>query len=425
MSVTSPPSARRFPLYAQILLAMAVGGCLGVLLGPKAAPLGQLGTLVIQLIKAIATPLLFFTIAHAITTTEVPARAGVRMFVLAVVNASIALALGIALSNWFQPGLALAGAKVATSTEAYQGKTIDLMKTIAGYVPTSIVQPFAENLILGVILFAILFGAGLRRARTLHPNAVIYERLIDGVGGLLEVVRIVLVWVIRLVPLAVLGAVARTVGEYGLGPVKGLAAYVGVAVGGMTLHALVTYQAWLAFFVRMPLRRFWKAAREPVVYALGSNSSLATLPVTLATLDRLGVSRASSALGAGVGTNLNNDGILLYEGMAVLFVAQASGIHLSFDQQLLVACLAMVAAMGVAGVPEAGFISVALVLNTVGLPVEVLPVLLTVDWVVARARSATNVLSDMVLSLNLDRWEHGAAVAKPELGSARSTLGGP
>jgi Na+/H+-dicarboxylate symporter len=116
-----------------------------------------------------------------------------------------------------------------------------------------------------------------------------------------------------------------------------------------------------------------------------------------------------------VGTNLNNDGILLYEGMAVLFVAQASGIHLPFDQQLLVACLAMVAAMGVAGVPEAGFISVALVLNTVGLPVEILPLLLTVDWIVARMRSATNVLSDMVLSLNLDRWERGAPDRSPSV----------
>lgn len=397
---------KTFPLYAQILLAMVLGGAIGLALGPEAQPLGQLGTLVIQLIKAIATPLLFFTIAHAITTTNVPARAGLRMLALALVNASIALALGIGLSNVFQPGAILRSEKLTGAGAAYQGKTIDVMKTLTGYVPESVVAPFAENLILGVILLAILFGAGLRRAHTRNPAEPVYGRLIDGVGGMLEVVRIVLVWVIRLVPLAVLGAVARTVGEYGLSPVKGLAAYVLVAVGGMLLHALVTYQAWLWLFVRLPLGRFWKAAREPVVYALGSNSSLATLPVTLSALDGLGVSRSSSALGAGVGTNLNNDGILLYEGMAVLFVAQASGIHLSFEQQVMVASLAMLAAMGVAGVPEAGFISVALVLNTVGLPVVVLPLLLTVDWVVARARSATNVLSDMVLSLNLDRWEH-------------------
>ncbi len=406
---------RRVPLYAQILVAMLVGGLLGLALGPRAAPLGQLGTLVIQLIKAIATPLLFFTIAHAITTTDVPARAGLRMVVLAVINASVALAIGIGLSNWLTPGAALSGEKLLRTAGAYEGKTIDIMATLTSYVPVSVVQPFSENLILGVILLAILFGAGLRRARANHPEELVYGRLVEALGALLEVVRVVLVWVIRLVPLAVMGAVARTVGEYGLSPVRGLAAYVLVAVIGMTLHALVTYQTWLLLFVRLPLRRFWKEAREPVVYALGSNSSLATLPVTLAALDRLGVSRASSALGAGVGTNLNNDGILLYEGMAVLFVAQASGIVLGFDQQVLVACLAMVAAMGVAGVPEAGFVSVALVLNTVGLPVEILPLLLTVDWIVARMRSATNVLSDMVLSLNLDRWERGVLRSSPSV----------
>jgi Na+/H+-dicarboxylate symporter len=118
---------------------------------------------------------------------------------------------------------------------------------------------------------------------------------------------------------------------------------------------------------------------------------------------RLGVSRASSTLGAMVGTNLNNDGIILYEGMAMLLVAQAHGVHLGIGQQLLAAGTCLVAAMGVAGIPEAGFISLALVLNTVGLPVDILPLLLTVDWILGRARSVTNVLSDMVLSIMIDR----------------------
>jgi DAACS family dicarboxylate/amino acid:cation (Na+ or H+) symporter len=132
---------------------------------------------------------------------------------------------------------------------------------------------------------------------------------------------------------------------------------------------------------------------------MGANSSLATLPLTLRALDRLRVPREASTLGACVGTNFNNDGIILYEGMAVLFVAQASGIELSWAQQALIAATCLVAAMGVAGVPEAGFVSLALVLNTVHLPLEILPLLLTVDWIIARARSMTNVLSDMVLSI--------------------------
>jgi Na+/H+-dicarboxylate symporter len=181
-----------------------------------------------------------------------------------------------------------------------------------------------------------------------------------------------------------------------------------VGLGGLALHVLVTYQLWLVLFAKLPLRTFWREAKEPVFYAAGANSSLATLPVTLRALDRLRVPRSASTLGACVGTNFNNDGIILYEGMAVLFVAQASGIELTFAQQIVIALTCLVAAMGVAGVPEAGFISLALVLNTVHLPLEILPLLLTVDWIIARARSVTNVLSDMLLSLLVARGERAA-----------------
>ena len=139
-----------------------------------------------------------------------------------------------------------------------------------------------------------------------------------------------------------------------------------------------------------------------MLQSIGTNSSLATLPFTLRALDRLGVSRQASALGACVGTNLNNDGILLYEGMAFLTVAQALGMDLSIGQQLSAALLCMLTGMGVAGVPDAGFISLSLVLTTVGIPVENLPLLLSVDWILGRARSVTNVLSDMTLSIAID-----------------------
>src|SRR5207253_172658 len=131
--------------------------------------------------------------------------------------------------------------------------------------------------------------------------------------------------VITLVPLAVFGVVARTIGRDGFGPLVGLAAYVGVAILGLAIQVLVVYQAWIVLVARLSLRQFWAGARDAVVYALGSSSSLATLPVTLRCLDRMGVSPQSARMAACVGTNLNNDGILLYEAMAVLFVAQVYG----------------------------------------------------------------------------------------------------
>jgi DAACS family dicarboxylate/amino acid:cation (Na+ or H+) symporter len=400
---------RPIPLSLQIIAAMLVGGVVGPLLGARAAALGEIGRLVIQLIKAAATPLLFFAIVQAILKTEVKGRAGLRMLTLATLNAAVAVTIGILLSNLFRPGTHLGIAATAAGgagAATYADKKIDVMKVIGGFIPTNLIQPFAENVVLAVVMLALLFGFALRRLRredgaeALRAGAQVIE---DAVTAMQRVMEILLGWVIRLVPLAVFGVVAKTIAEHGLAPVKGLAAYLGVGLLGMALHVALWYQLLVALAARTPLRRFWGVARDPMVYAIGANSSLATLPLTLGALDRLKVSRQSSALGACVGTNFNNDGIILYEGMAVLFVAQAHGLELDLGQQLLSAGACLVAAMGVAGIPEAGFISLALVLNTVGLPVEILPLLLTVDWVLGRARSGVNTLSDMVLSLMIDR----------------------
>jgi Na+/H+-dicarboxylate symporter len=397
----------RIPLYVQIIAAMAIGVVVGPLLGSRTAGFGEIGRLVIQLIKAAATPLLFFAIVHAILKTDIQGRAAGRLFGWAMLNASIALSIGLLLSNLLQPGRSFAELGIASpgAAAAYANRKIDMLATLGTFVPSSIVGPFAENLVLSIVLIAVLAGFGLRRARAEQQAGgnQAFRAVEDVVETLLRLTEVALGWVIRLIPFAVFGVVAKAVGEHGYAPLQGLAWYVGVGLLGMLLHVVLTYQAWLVLFTKIPLRAFWRQAKEPVSYAAGANSSLATLPITLRALDRLGVRRSASALGACVGTNFNNDGILLYEGMAVLFVAQASGIELSIWQQFVAAGASLIAAMGVAGVPEAGFVSLALVLGTVGLPVELLPLLLTVDWIVARGRSAVNALSDMMLSILVDR----------------------
>jgi DAACS family dicarboxylate/amino acid:cation (Na+ or H+) symporter len=207
---------------------------------------------------------------------------------------------------------------------------------------------------------------------------------------------------VRLVPFAVFCVTARTVGEYGFEPFKGLFLYIALAILGMLIQISLVYPVWIRFVGGIQLGHFIRLAKKPIVYAFGTNSSLATLPLTLEALDSLKVSKSASRLGACVGTNLNNDGIVLYEAMAVLFVAQAFGFHLTLEQQLLAAGMSLIAAIGVAGVPEAGVVSLSLVLTAVGLPLEIVPLLLTVDWIVARMRSVTNVLSDMTVSIAID-----------------------
>lgn len=397
--------------HAGLTLAIGAGLVLGLavgpLLGPAAAPLGDLGKLVIQLIKAIATPLLFLAVLNGVLRTEVGARSGARMFFFSGINAIIAVTIGLALSNAFRPGDHLAAAipaHDAAKTQEYADRQFDLIKTIGGYVPTDLISPFSGNVVLTIIGIAILGGLALRRvkAQQLASGSTAYRSIEDAIDTLLSGVQVALGWVVMLVPVAVFGVVAKTVGQYGFAPMRGLAAYLVIGLLGLSLQVLITYQLWIGLWARIGLTRFWAAARDPVVYGLGSNSSLATLPLTLGALRRLRVSEEAATVGACVGTNFNNDGILLYEGMAVLFVAQAHGIDLSLGQQLFAAGTCVVAAMGVAGVPEAGIVSLAIVLNAVGLPLELLPLLLTVDWVIARGRTAVNVLSDMVLSILID-----------------------
>ena len=161
---------------------------------------------------------------------------------------------------------------------------------------------------------------------------------------------------------------------------------------------------------------FWRVALEPALYAFGINSSLATLPITLKALEKLKVTPASARLSSCVGTNFNNDGILLYEVVAVLFIIQSYQIDLSLTSQVLIALISIVACIGVSGIPEAGIISLTLVLSSVGVPSEVIPILLSVDWFLARMRSFTNVLGDITVGVALDRLtSQGRFSKKPQL----------
>ena len=280
-------------------------------------------------------------------------------------------------------------------------KKLDIVSALSSYIPESIISPFANNVIISVVLLAILFGMAARRAEVttgLKP--------LPAINFILKTLEQTIHWVIKLVPLAIFGVTAKTVGEYGFTPFVGLLKYLGLCIGGLTIHAVITYHAWILGFVKISLKTFWGAALKPVIHAFGTNSSLATVPLTLKCLDDLGISKSASRLGTCVGTNLNNDGVLLYEVAAAIFLMQAFGQDIGLAGQLNIALLSVLAAIGIAGIPEAGIISLSLVLSSVGLPLEALPLLLTVDWLIARCRSVVNVLSDMTVSLALHRWEN-------------------
>jgi DAACS family dicarboxylate/amino acid:cation (Na+ or H+) symporter len=261
-----------------------------------------------------------------------------------------------------------------------------------------------NNEILLVALLALLVGLAIRKHYK-SEGAAKLKQIAARFEEMRAVPTIILHWLIAIIPLAVLTVVASAVSEHGFEIFFALFRYVAVVVLGLTLQVVFVYGTWIFIAARMKPKEFFQIARTPILYSFGVNSSLATLPLTLKALKDLGVSARAASLGAGVATNLNNDGIVLYEAMAVFFIAQLTGTPMTEMQMLTAALACIVASMGITGIPEAGFISLSVVVSTMGLPAEALPLLLAVDWMIARLRSVVNVISDMTLAIALDATE--------------------
>jgi DAACS family dicarboxylate/amino acid:cation (Na+ or H+) symporter len=230
------------------------------------------------------------------------------------------------------------------------------------------------------------------------------ERFVEAVY---QILIQMLDWVVQMVPFAVFGVVAYEVASKGLGIFAVLAVFLGTCLLGLTIHSLLYYPLVAWFWGKTPPRTYLGVGSEAIVTGLSTNSSLATVPVTLKCLDRMGISPPSARLAACVGTNLNNDGITLYEAMSALFLAQALGMQLGLGQQVVVVIASIMAGAGVAGIPEAGLIVLPLVLGAAGLPeamiAAAIPLIVPVDWIIARVRSGVNVMSDMLVAIILDR----------------------
>jgi len=453
MSEAPPDGQRRgIPLYARALLGVALGTALGAafgtrphLFGLRNEDLGQLGLLVIRLLKALAIPLILFAILDAFARTRISARSGMRLVVICLVNVSVAFAIGLTIMNTLRPGVhwrgkldqlaglvapaaaptpAPASAPAAPGAPTAPGAdkpsaTLDPLKNISGYVPESLLDPFTKNNVIGVVLSALLFGAALRAVK--ERQEAEGQTSIQTVERFVEAVYHILIqtleWVVQAVPFAVFGVVAQVVGKSGLGIFSVLWIFLATTLLGLLIHSLVYYPlvAWIVG--RKPPRVYIGQGADAIVTALSTNSSLATVPMTLRCLtQKMGVSHRSARLAACIGTNLNNDGITLYEAMAALFLAQAVGFDLTLQQQGVVVLASVMAGVGVAGIPEAGLIVLPLVLGAAGLPAGVIavaiPLIIPVDWIIARVRSGVNVMSDMLVAILLDRF--GDAVPEPD-----------
>ena len=389
------------PLYARIVIALVLGVAAGLMLGSDAGVLAVPGKLVLRLLGALAPPLILAAIVHTFMTTNLGGPLAMRLPKLLLLNTLVAILVGLTVANVIQPGQ---GAGLTPPTPHDEAtKAANPLAAFLENVPKSLLGPLSDDgKVIGVIFIAVAFGMALRKER---------ERPLGTVGHLVELflesLITILHWIIAAVPFAVFGIVASIVGTEGFAPFKALGIFVLSVLLALAIQAAyylirIRFGSWVS-----PIDLL-RGGRDALVMAFSTASSTATMPVTYAALkDRVGLREQSAGMGALVGANFNNDGTALYEAMAALFIAQMIGMDLSVQQQVMVVLTSIIASVGAAGIPEAGLVTMTMVFTAVGLPVQYIPVLLTVDWFLDRCRTAINVMGDMNVSCLLDGKQKG------------------
>lgn len=392
---------QRIPLYARIVIALVLGIVAGLILGDEAAVLAVPGKLVLRMLGALAPPLILAAIVHTFMTTNLGGPLAMRLPKLLLLNTLVAILVGLTVANVIQPGQ---GANLTPLSQHEESATsVNPLAAFLENVPKSLLGPFGDDgKVIGVIFIAVAFGMALRKERERHLGTV--GHLVE---LFLESLITILHWIIALVPFAVFGIVANIVGTEGFAPFKALGVFVLSVLLALMIQAgyylvRIRFGSWVR-----PVELL-RGGRDALVMAFSTASSTATMPVTYAALkDRVGLREQSASMGALVGANFNNDGTALYEAMAALFIAQMIGMDLNVQQQMMVVLTSIIASVGAAGIPEAGLVTMTMVFTAVGLPVQYIPVLLTVDWFLDRCRTAINVMGDMNVSCLLDGKQKG------------------
>lgn len=387
------------PLYLRILVAMGLGILTGLLLGERAVYFEIPSQVILQLLGALAPPLILVAVAHVLMTTEIPGKTAGRLAWLLVLNTTVAILIGLTVANLMKPGtwtdFKTPEAQVEEGEPTGKASPVELL---VRNVPKSVLGPLGDKQnIIGVICIAVAFGIAMRAVKDKPVNNVR-----DLVEIAYDVLLIVLHWIIQLVPIGVFAIVAKVVGTEGFSPFLAMGAFI-LAV----LLALLLQAGWyllrIRFFSWVKPWDVLRGMRDAMVMAFSTDSSTATMPVTYACLkEQVGVREESASMGALVGANFNNDGTALYEAMAALFIAQLIGQDLTLAQQLIIVLTSIIASVGAAGIPEAGLVTMTLVFSAVGLPIEYIALLLTVDWFLDRCRTVINVLGDVNVSCLLD-----------------------
>jgi proton glutamate symport protein len=401
----------RISLTTQILVGLVVGVVVGLVLhyafGANASAIAWvrvLSRIFLSLIKVIIAPLIFSTlvvgIAGAGSLKEV-GRIGVKALVYFEIVTTMALFIGLAAVNLTRPGdgVNLPPEPSAEAKEiAARAAKISAQDHIVAIFPTSIVRSMAENDVLQIVVFSLLFAAAV---------AALGEKgkpVLQLCESLSEVMFKFTNYVMQFAPWGVGAAMAVTVGKNGPEVLKNLALLIGTLYGALFVFIVVVLGT-VAAIIRLPVRRFIAHVKEPLILAFTTTSSESAFPKALENMEKFGVPKRIVSFVLPMGYSFNLDGSTLYLSLAAMFVAQASNHEIGIADQLLMVITLMLTTKGIAAVPRASLVVLSGTLATFGLPLEGIAVILGVDELMDMARTATNVLGNCLATVVVAKWE--------------------
>jgi proton glutamate symport protein len=405
-----------------ILVAMVIGAAVGGFIGPEGKVAGYevlgffefLGTLFINLLKMVVVPLISASIITGVASVGSGrdlGRLGIKTLGFYVITTLLSVLIALTLVDLVKPGiangvpahalLALEASSDIVKSSVEQKASVTVLDTLLSFVPTNVLQAASSNNLLGVLFFSVLFGFFLARVELPYRQTVL-----DFWQGVFRVMMRMTVGVMALAPVGIFGLTARVVAKSGIHAAGPILAFGACVVAGIVIYAVVAIPVLLLLAgVRNPLRLF-SAMSPALLTAFSTASSAATLPLSLECLEkRAGVSERIASFVMPLGTSINHAGSALYECAGAMFIAQAYGLELTFGQQFTVVTLALLTSMGVAGIPAASLVAIAVILSAVGLPPEGIGALLVLDRLLDMARTGINVFADAACTVIVARLE--------------------
>ena len=393
-------------LYFQVITAIVIGVLLGHFAPQYGEAMKPLGDGFIKLIKMIIAPIIFCTVVVGIAGMEdmkkVGKTGGIALLYFEIVS-SIALIVGLVIVNVVQPGVGMNIDPASLDTKALSaytgpGKMQGTVDFLLGVIPSTVVDAFAKGEMLQVLLFAMMFGFALHR---FGGRGTLVFDLIEKTS---HVLFAIVGFIMKLAPIGAFGAMAFTIGKYGLGSLVSLGMLMATFYATCLVFIFVVL-GLIARFNGFSIWKFIKYIKEELLIVLGTSSSESVLPRMMAKMETLGAKKSTVGLVIPTGYSFNLDGTSIYLTMAAVFIAQATNTPMTLTQQLTLLAVLLLTSKGAAGVTGSGFIVLAASLSAVGgIPVAGLALILGIDRFMSEARALTNLIGNGVATLVVARW---------------------